>query len=220
MENIVTNVVRIIGKEEDIKHAIMMLCKINPDEIITKAISKSIGYELTDDTWKLIEWDSNSLPFDFKLLSNNSVSFKTSHESPYDSMLMLSAYNPNVYITIYYADEDFGYGTGIYKFIEGEEVDYYSPSNGSAEAANLSLSIIDDNYYLFEYICDLEEEELQDGISGSDEVIGALISHIFKNKILCDIYPIQLQEHLLNMAVQEEDYEYAADLKKVLDSAY
>ena len=31
---------------------------------------------------------------------------------------------------------------------------------------------------------------------------------------------MQLQEHLLNMAVQEEDYEYAADLKKVLDSTY
>ena len=220
MEGSVTNIVRIVGRDAEVKHALMMLCSINPNYLITKAISKELGYTLEDNSCELINWDKDNLPYDFKLLSNSSVKFKTYDDSPYDALLSLSEYNPNVYITVYYAEDDFGFGTGIYKFIEGEEIDYYAPNNATKEAAELSLSIIDDDYYIFQYISDLEEEELQDGINGSDEVIHTLIAHIYKNKILTDLYPIELQEYLLNLAIEEEDYEYAAELKKVLDSAY
>lgn len=220
MEGSVTNIVRILGRDAEVKHALMMLCSINPNYLITKAISKELGYTLEDNSWELINWDKDNLPYDFKLLSNGSIKFKTYDDSPYDALLSLSEYNPNVYITVYYAEDDFGFGTGIYKFIEGEEIDYYAPNNATKEAAELSLSIIDDDYYIFQYINDLEEEELQDGINGSDEVINTLIVHIYKNKILTDLYPIELQEYLLNLAIEEEDYEYAAELKKVLDSAY
>ena len=220
MEGSVTNIVRILGRDAEVKHALMMLCSISPNYLITKAISKELGYTLEDNSWELINWDKDNLPYDFKLLSNGSIKFKTYDDSPYDALLSLSEYNPNVYITVYYAEDDFGFGTGIYKFIEGEEIDYYAPNNATKEAAELSLSIIDDDYYIFQYINDLEEEELQDGINGSDEVINTLIVHIYKNKILTDLYPIELQEYLLNLAIEEEDYEYAAELKKVLDSAY
>ena len=220
MEGSVTNIVRIVGRDAEVKHALMMLCSINPNHLITKAISKELNYTLEDNSWELINWDKDNLPYDFKLLSNGSIKFKTYDDSPYDALLSLSEYNPNVYITVYYAEDDFGFGTGIYKFIEGEEIDYYAPNNATKEAAELSLSIIDDDYYIFQYINDLEEEELQDGINGSDEVINTLIVHIYKNKILTDLYPIELQEYLLNLAIEEEDYEYAAELKKVLDSAY
>lgn len=220
MEGSVINVVRIVGKEKEVKHALMMLCSINSNQLITKAISKELDYTLEDNSWELISWDKDNLPFDFKLVSNGSVKFKTHGDSPYDSLLMLSQYNPNVYITVYYAEEDFGFGTGIYKFIEGEEIDYYAPKSCSKEATELSLSIINDDSYLFTYINDLDAYELQDGIDGSDEVIHTLIMHIFKNQIVTDLYPIQLQEYLLNLAVEEEDYEYAAELKKVLDSTY
>ena len=220
MEGSVINIVRIVGRDAEVKHALMMLCSINPNHLITKAISKELNYTLEDNSWELINWDKDNVPFDFKLVTNSSIKFKTHGDSPYDTLLMLSEYNPNVYITVYYTEEDFGVSAGIYKFIEGEEIDYYSPKSCTKEATELSLSIIDDDSYLFTYINDLEEEELQDGINGSDEVINTLIVHIYKNKILTDLYPIELQEYLLNLAIEEEDYEYAAELKKVLDSAY
>lgn len=219
MKNIIFNQVSFIGDNNDTKNAILSLFKITKDDSIIKAVSNQIGYESDDNSWENIIIN-DIIPFEIKLVSTNVVTFKTYKENPYDLLLLLSEYNPNTYISIYHTDEEIGFNAGYYKLYQGEEIDYHSPKDNTVEAAELSLSIIDDNYYLFEYICDLEDDELEDGINGSDEVINTIISHIFKNKILCNVYPIKLQEHLLDMAVEEEFYEYAADLKKVLDSTY
>ena len=219
MENIVINIVNIVGEEDDVKNAIMMLLDVNPIKEITKTIGDYIGYKGAYDNLDIIKWDINGIPFEFELNDNNSIKFKTYYDMPYESILELSIHNPDVHIKLLYADEEFGFNTGMCEFYQGEEIDYYVPNN-IPEAVKFSLNIIDDNYYIFEYICDLDDEDLEDGINGSDEVLNTLLHHIYTKQILSDIYPIQLQEYLLELAVEEENYEFAAELKKVLDSAY
>jgi hypothetical protein len=77
MEGSVINIVRIVGRDAEVKHALMMLCSINPNHLITKAISKELNYTLEDNSCELISWDKDNVPFDFKLVSNSSIKFKT-----------------------------------------------------------------------------------------------------------------------------------------------
>jgi hypothetical protein len=79
------------------------------------------------------------------------------------------------------------------------------------------LSIIDNKYCIFDYICDLDNDELEDGIDGSDEVLNTIIKHIYESEIITDIYPNMLQTYLINLAVENENYEYASELKKIIN---
>lgn len=219
MKNVVINNVTFIGNNSDTKNAILSLFKLTGDDSIIKAASNQIGYESDDNSWQNIVVDGN-IPFDIKLLTPNVVSFKTYEENPYDMLLLLNEFNPDTYMSVYFTDEEIGFNTGYYKLYQGEEIDYHSPKDNTTEAAELSLKVLDNVFYIFEYICDLEDEDLEDGINGSDEVLNTLLRHIYTKQILSDIYPIRLQEYLLELAIDEENYEFAAELKKVLDSAY
>ena len=191
MLNKVTNIITVNGTESDVLEVMDVLIPLNGE-------MEYSNYEPTKLDW-------------------NVVKFTTPILTPYETIVSLSEQYPNVCITVKFFDDDFGYNVGIYSVLGGEESTYYAPEDGSEEAMILSLKLTKDEYYLYEYICDLEDEELTDGIHGTDSFIRAIINFIYEDKIICDIYPIKLQEHLILLAVEDEDYEYASAIKNVIN---
>lgn len=218
MKSIVVNIVKIIGRNDHVLEAMKSL--YNGKKITfenSSPIPTTLKDEFKIDSWKLFNWGIEKEPFDIELINTNIIKFKTYNSSPYEALHSLAVNHPNVFISIQYADEDFGYNVGSYKFSGGEEVDYYVPEEGTSEAVKLSLSIIDNKYCIFDYICDLDNDELEDGIDGSDEVLNTIIKHIYESEIITDIYPNMLQTYLINLAVENENYEYASELKKIIN---
>jgi protein-arginine kinase activator protein McsA len=45
----------------------------------------------------------------------------------------------------------------------------------------------------------------------------AILKCIYNKRIVSDIYPMIVLNYLLSTAVEEEEYEYAAELKKIIN---
>ena len=191
MFNKVTNIITINGTESDVLEVMDVLVPLNNKSDFN---------------------NYNPIKLDW-----NMVKFTTPILTPYETIVDLSEQYPTVNITVKYYDDDFGYNVGVYSILAGEETTYYSTEDGSKEAMLLSLKLTKDEYYLYEYICDLDDDELDDGINGSDEFVKAIISFIYDDKIICDIYPIKLQQHLLVLAIDDEDYEYASAIRDIIN---
>jgi len=137
--------------------------------------------------------------------------------TPLIGLEYLSTLAPNVKFEIKYADEDIGYNVGEYSFLNGNKLNYSLPKEGSLEAVTLSLSIWEDDYYLYQYINDIDDEDIQDGIDENDSFVLAILRCIYNKRIVSDIYPMIVLTYLLSLAVDEEEYEYAAELKKIIN---
>ncbi len=218
-QNIVVNILTLEGDKKIIKKVLKLIYN---DEDGFKFSNFSPYDEnqnkLSYNDWLIYHWGINSDILKSELISTNEIKFETLWVTPLAGIEYLSTLFPSLRFIIKYADEDIGYNVGEYIYHNGECVYLNKPEEASVDAIVMSVKILDDEYHLYEYVNDLDEDEIQDGIDGSDQFISAILKCIYEKEILTDIYPEIVLNYLLDTAVSNENYEYASELKKILDN--
>jgi hypothetical protein len=216
--NVVINVLTLSGNKKDVNKALkLMYGRLNSFKFDNFHPYPDNELKLNYQDWIIYNWGTPSDILKSELISDNTIKFETNLMTPLIGIEYLSTLAPNVKFEIKYADEDIGYNVGEYSFLNGKKLHYSLPKEGSLEAITLSLSLWEDDYHLYEYINDIDDEDIQDGIDGNDSFVLAILRCIYNKRIVSDIYPMIVLNYLLSLAVDEEEYEYAAELKKIIN---
>jgi valyl-tRNA synthetase len=110
-----------------------------------------------------------------------------------------------------YADEDFGHNCGEYTFQAGDLVEEYTPEGGSNEAHELAADIQGSPEWFLDRLYEIEAEtadELEDYEINS-------IRYVYDKGVL-DEFPKVVLEVMEQMAVQDENYEFAERIKNTI----
>jgi len=216
--NVVINILTLSGSKKDVNKVLkLMHGRLNSFKFDNFHPYPDNELKLNYQDWIIYNWGTPSDVLKSELISDNVIKFETNLMTPLIGIEYLSSLIPNVKFEIKYADEDIGYNVGEYSFLNGKKLSYFLPKEGSLEAVTLSLSIWDEEYHLYEYINDIDDEDIQDGIDGNDSFVLAILKCIYNKRIVSDIYPMIVLNYLLSTAVEEEEYEYAAELKKLIN---
>ena len=161
--------------------------------------------------WHLLNWGTKWDCYDLIIFDDDRIQFNTAWSTPALCMQRLSELFPDVEIEVRYADEDFGSNVGTYTLLNGEFTNMYQPKY-SKESVLLAMDILEEKeYWIEDRLCEVYEgEELNDF-----ELWLVEIAHEEGN--LIDGYPILVLEKLLELAIQDEQYERAANIKKLID---
>lgn len=184
---------------------------------IQKDYIKKYGYDNWED-WSLNNWGCKGGAFDTEVISDTEFSFCTINATPHPAMVRMSMKYPKVEFRIRYADEDVGYNVGYYTMLDGSTIYTNVFKDFSTESFLTAYNIIQDDYYTRELIHELTKSEALDAIVGKDEYLHIILEAILELEILDSEYGIIINSHLLRKAVEYEQYEYAAKLKKLFDS--
>lgn len=150
----VTSPVKIITKEErDAEIADYEQRVLNGQPTYTFGNTFSITQEMSDDyiarfgannwyDWAVKNWGTKWSGYDAERESPDTVKFLTAWSTPINAIKSLSLKYPEQEFNVRYADEDFGTNVGEYTIIDGELVDFYSPTTGSDEAYDMAADIL------------------------------------------------------------------------------
>ena len=142
---------------------------------------------------------------------SNEISFETAWSTPYPVIEALSRKYPEAVISMRYADEDFGHNVGEYTFQGGDLVEETTPEGGSDEAFELAADIQGDPNWFIDRLLYIEAEtadELEDYEINS-------IRYAYDKGALGE-FPKVVLEVMENMAVDEENYEFAERIKNTI----
>ena len=142
---------------------------------------------------------------------SNEISFETAWSTPYPVIEALSRKYPEAVISMRYADEDFGHNVGEYTFQAGDIVEETTPEGGSNEAYELAADIQGSPEWYTDRLYDIEAEtadELEDYEINS-------IRYVYDKGVL-DEFPKVVLEVMEQMAVQDENYEFAERIKNTI----
>ena len=186
---------------------------------ISRGMTKKMADEFTIKygcsdwySWKCQNWGTKWGAYDIFVSDEYNFSFDTAWSTPFPSMVKLSELFPNVTISVRYADEDFGHNVGEYTLKGGELIEENIPIGGSIEALTLAMDIRGDNeYYLYEYLCEVEESEIE-----QSEFVQTLIKLAHSEGNLVDEYPLGVLKLLEEYAVADEQYERASIIKNMI----
>lgn len=247
MPNHITNIVRLSGDDADINKLLSSvrsdesefdfnqiasmpdeLCDtVAPTYIISEEAyarkERGITQKMSDDLkkkygadnwydWTCNNWGTKWNAYDV-YVEGKDIQFDTAWSTPRPIFKILSEQHPNVSIHVRYADEDIGYNVGEYTYKGGVLIEGYHPEGGSKEAIELALNVTgDDEYFIYEAPCDWTEDDMES--SWSD----AIINIIHKRGIVDKHYPPFLLQKLEEMAVNSEQFEYAKEIREVLNN--
>ena len=110
-----------------------------------------------------------------------------------------------------YADEDFGHNVGEYTFQAGDIVEETTPEGGSDAAYELAADIQGSPEWYTDRLYEIEAEsadELEDYEINS-------IRYVYAKGVL-DEFPKVVLEVMEQMAVQDENYEFAERIKNTI----
>ena len=142
---------------------------------------------------------------------SNEISFETAWSTPYPVIEALSRKYPEAVISMRYADEDFGHNVGEYTFQAGDIVEETTPEGGSNEAYELAADIQGSPEWFTDRLYEIEAEtadELEDYEINS-------IRYAYDKGVL-DEFPKVVLEVMEQMAVQDENYEFAERIKNTI----
>ena len=142
---------------------------------------------------------------------SNEISFETAWGTPYPVIEALSRKFPEAVISMRYADEDFGHNVGEYTFQAGDIVEETTPEGGSNEAYELAADIQGSPEWFTDRLYEIEAEtadELEDYEINS-------IRYVYDKGVL-DEFPKVVLEVMEQMAVQDENYEFAERIKNTI----
>jgi hypothetical protein len=142
---------------------------------------------------------------------SNEISFETAWGTPYPVIEALSRKYPEAVISIRYADEDFGHNCGEYTFQAGDVVEETTPEGGSDEAFELAADIQGSPEWFTDRLYEIEAEsadELEDYEINS-------IRYVYDKGVL-DEFPKVVLEVMEQMAVEDENYEFAERIKNTI----
>lgn len=181
---------------------------------ITKKMQKEYIEKYGVDNWydwAKLNWGTKWGAYDGYKIDDNTVFFQTAWNTPVNAMITLSEKFPEVVINVQYADEDFGHNVGEYDVQGAEIIKENVPKGGSLEAIEMALDIQGgEDYYLGDNIHDMSEDELE------DSWYNKFLQVIVKREYIDENYPTFVNEYLLNLAVDNEQLEYASKLRDVL----
>lgn len=179
---------------------------------------KECGYDNWYD-WQINSWGTKWNAYESSVTGENSVSFSTAWSAPIKFLTNFSKLNPNVKITLKYADEDCGYNLGELEIKNGDITDTNIPKGGSIEAYELYCEIQGEhisefiNNYIEDYINDESDiDEIKD-----DNFAFTLVKLMIKHK-LSDIELFEADNFkaiVMGIALEENDDEYVKILKSL-----
>jgi len=155
--------------------------------------------------WKVQNWGTKWDVYDVSEIEGG-FSFDTAWATPYNALVRLSTLFPDVEINVRYADEDFGSNVGTYKLVSGLTIEEYAPEFG-IESLRLAGDIKGD-YYFKEGLSFVDEENINEHTTNCIR-----IAH--ENGYLIDDYPMAVLGLLFDMAVDDEQYERAKEIKNL-----
>jgi hypothetical protein len=198
--------------------------RIISDEEYAKDSSKGITQTMSEDfirkygfnnwyDWRYENWGTK-WNADEVWISDNEVSFNTAWCNPQPLLVALSRKYPDIQFDIKFADEDFGHNVGTYILKDGEEIDCYFPEGGSEESYELALDIQGGNdYYTWDILFEAnEDKEL-------DTFFKTMVKIAYKNdRVIDNDMPLPILNEFLSLALADENYEFAEQVKKAIES--
>ena len=162
-------------------------------------------------SWSTSNWGTKWNAYEQYPREGGAIKFETAWSTPYPVIEALSRKYPEAVFFLRYADEDFGHNCGEYTFQAGDLVEETTPEGGSEEAYELAADIQDspnyltDRVYYIEAECadELEKHELN------------AIRYVYDKGILGE-FPKVVLEVMEQMAVQDENYEFAERIKNTI----
>ena len=234
MPNHITNNIAFVGETNDVKEVIEILTNKDndveseitfdnflpipkelcgttspgkPNEALIKEFGASNWYD-----WALLNYGTKWGAYEGMLVDDNNITFLTAWATPYPAMLKLSEKYPNVTINVEYADEDFGSNLGEYSLKGGKLLSEVEYEYGTLESVKFALEILGGaDYYFGEYFED-NYTNLEELKKSDDKMTKNLLQLMYNEKVE-NFENDFVKDYLLEMAVAEEDYEYATTLK-------
>ena len=160
--------------------------------------------------WHLEHWGTKWDCYSHVEDDECNVTFDTAWSTPIRALRYLSELFDDVTIEVKYADEDFGSNVGTYTLQGGVIVDIYQPEY-SKESVKLAMQIIGDyEYWLTDRLCELEDNTELEGF----DLWLVEIAH--EESYLLEEYPICVLGLLFDMAMADEQYERAGQIKQLM----
>ena len=159
--------------------------------------------------WHVQNWGTKWDCYDVILMDDNFVQFNTAWSTPIRALVKLSELFPDVEINVRYADEDFGTNVGTYCISNGD-IEYINQPEYGKESIALAMDILGDkDYWLYDRLLEVEGE-----ISEFDM---CLIELAHDEGNLIGQYPVIVLEKLLELAIADEQYERAGQIKDIIE---
>lgn len=160
--------------------------------------------------WHLQNWGTKWDCYSHIQLDDSQIHFDTAWSTPIKAMLQLSELFDDITIEVKYADEDFGSNVGKYTLQGGEIVEAYQPEY-SRESVRLAMEILGDTeYWITDRLCEVDEDSELEGF----ELWLVELAHEEGN--LLEEYPVNVLGLLFDMAVADEQFERAGQIKQLM----
>lgn len=164
--------------------------------------------------WANKNWGTKWGAYDGNKINHNSLRFCSAWATPYPAMERLSEKFPEVTIKVRFADEDFGSNVGEYELCGGALINQIIPDCGSYEAYKMAIDISGGGDWMIDRLFELDADELEH--IDTDNFLIVSIEMAYEGGIADADIPKPINEKLLDMAVENENFEYASELKKIL----
>lgn len=185
-------------------------------EDIQKRFILTYGYDNWYD-WSMNNWGVKWGPYETEVISDSKFLFYTANATPHSAMVKMSMKYPDIEFRVQYADEDLGFNVGEYTLVNGETIYTKVHKEFTVESFMMAYKLIADDYYIEELIYDLHPEEVDKAISGDDKILHTTLNVILELEVVDGGYAFEINQYLLETAVTNEQYEYAAKLKELMD---
>ena len=189
------------------------------DMVVGQPITKSISDKLVKEygcnnwyDWAINNWGTKWGSYDSSFDSKKKTyTFLTAWDPPIKAIMKLSEMYPTLRMKLKYSDEDFGNYVGEVTFKAGKIVKHFEPEKG-IEAYLFAMDINGDEEYLISRLSDIE-----DGEDLKEPFYQFCIYLAVKRHGFSDKFPSKVLEAIMELYVQEEMYERAGQVKKILD---
>ena len=160
--------------------------------------------------WHLEHWGTKWDCYSHVEDDECNITFDTAWSTPIRVLLELSRMFDDITIEVKYADEDFGSNVGTYTLLGGHIESMYQPSY-SKESVKLAMEILSDTeYWVTDRLCEVENDAELEGF----DLWLVEIAH--DEGYLLEEYPICVLGLLFDMAVADEQYERAGQIKQLM----
>ena len=161
--------------------------------------------------WSEKNWGTILDAKDTEIINDNQVKFVTSDSSPFNAIVRLSIMFPRVIFKVEYADEDLGVNVGVYRIEYGSVLSNDQPKVLSIDAYSMAMDITGDTFYIEEFLHDMVTDEIE------EEFPKMLIQLAYNKRKVSKFLPMFILEKFMRLAVEEEDYEFASEVKRLIE---
>ena len=161
-------------------------------------------------SWAIDKWGTKWNAYSQELNEDGAIKFQTAWSNPYEIIRALSEKYPEARFHIKFADEDLGHNVGEYTMADGLIIFEYIPDEGSEEALLMAIEICGYDDYISDRCFEIDPDYSVDDLEEYD----MKWLNIAYSKGILDSYPKCALDYLLNLAVNDENYEFAQKIKE------